>query len=54
MRNASKFPLTELIADLSIRSKPLPEINRNIADGKYRPASEEHIKGYVEQARGKQ
>lgn len=47
-------PLERLIIDLSIRNKPLPEIRQNYRDGKYAPASEKNIVGYIEMARGKQ
>lgn len=54
MHSASKFPLTELIRDLSIRNKPLSEIRKNYRKGEYRPATDKDIVGYIEQARGKQ
>lgn len=50
----SNRPLERLIIDLSIRNKPLPDIRQNYRDGKYAPASDKDIVGYIEMARGKQ
>lgn len=41
-------PLTDLIIDLKVKHMTKRQIEKNIAEGKYKGASPDHVKGYVD------
>ena len=51
--STSKFPLTDLIIHIKVRNMTKDQIRKNYTEGKYKGASPDHVKGYVNEHFGK-